>query len=739
MQRRNLRLSLLALSLGGLLGLAACGGGGTTGGGGGGGGGGGTAPSGVTIYPGGNGATVSMAVGASANFSAFALDAPANVNWTASGGTISGNGTPTGAFTAPTTAGTVTISAVALADMQLGGTVTVNVTAAPANGLLVSPGATSVGAGSVTAFAAQQNGTAITPAVWEVNGAPGGDSVHGTISASGNFTAPSTPPPTGSTTITACQDNACTMTASASVAVTFSTASLEGPYAFNYSGDDGSGQLAVVGHFTADGLGDINALDGVEDEMDFENQGGFSPDTPLDGGSYTVGPDGRTQVTFGTGEVLQIALTSNPAGSVAQHGVLIRFDSNATGSGTIDAQNINDLAQGFNGNYVFGISGVDINGLPLVMAGRFMAVNASLSIPSLSAEQDINDGGTLPSPNPDTTLTGSFQPDGNAATNGRGEVTFSSTNDVFETELGTNGTAASTLFAYYIVDSTHLKVVEIDNEFATSGDFFAETGGNGPFNASVLDKASYAFTSGGSSQQGAFSAGGVFVSGGTSGANSSSGTITGGVYDNNDGGAPQLGLTFGNGSYSVDSFGRITLTLSANNTSLSYFGYAGTYNTPNGAQDVVELIDETGNQASGSANFIDGGLAYEQTSANTPVGSFALNMSGIANGAKNGGEQDFEGQFVVATQQGASGTQQISGSIDINNIANGLAITPNVPLNASSVATVGSDGRGTPLTLHTSNPSTNFPLTYYVVDENTTLLMETDSARVLTGVIIKQY
>lgn len=675
-----------------------------------------------------------MAAGSTANFSAFALDAPANVNWTASSGTITGNGTPSGAFTAPTTAGTVTITAVALADMQLGGTVTVNVTAAPANGLLVSPGATSVDAGSFTGFTAQQNGTAVTPALWEVNGAPGGDSVHGTIDGNGNYTAPSTPPPTGSTTISACLDAGCATTATASVTVVFSNASLEGPYAFAYSGDDGSGLLAVAGHFTADGLGDINALDGIEDEADY---GGTAPSTPLDGGSYAVGPDGRVQMTFGTGEVLQIALTANPAGSVAQHGVLIRFDNDATASGTLDAQNINDLASGFNGNYVFGVSGVDLNGLPLAMAGRFAASNATLSIPAGSAEQDINDGGTLPSPSPDTTLLGNFAPDGNAATNGRGEVTFSTTNTLFTTELDTS--PAQTLFAYYIVDSTHLKVVEIDNEFATSGDFFQETGGNGPFNATILDKAAYAFTSGGSSQQGAFSAGGVFVSGGSTAAGSTSGTISGGVYDNNNGGTPLLGLTIGSGSYGVDTYGRISLNLSANNTALTYFGYAGTYNTPNGPQHVVEMIDETGNQANGSANFVDGGLAYEQTSANTPGGSFALNMSGIANGQKNGGEQDFEGQFLIASQQGASGTQQISGSIDINNIANNQPLTGNVPLTASSITTVGTDGRGTPLSLHTTSPGTSFPLTYYVVDDNTTLLMETDSARVLTGVIIKQY
>lgn len=735
MRNRNLALSLLALCVAALVGMTACGGGG-----------GSTtcttnctpppAATGVTIYPGGNGAAVSMAAGSMGTFTAYAgsaqsgVSAPVNVNWAASSGTITGNGTSNGAFTAPATAGTVTITATDLGNMNLGGTVTVNVTAAPANGLLVNPGATQVAAGSTTAFAATQNGNAVTPAVWQVNGASGGDSVHGTITGTGSYTAPLTPPPSGSTTITACLDGGCTTTATASVAVVFSNASFNGPYAFSYTGDDGTGFLGVAGHITADGQGNIGT-DGVEDEVDINingvvsTNGVVSADTLIGGGStYTVGPDGRVQIDLATGEVLQVSLTSGQQGGAAQHGVMIRFDSGATASGTIDAQDTAALAAGFNGNYVFGVSGVDFNDLPLVQAGRFMAVSASLSIPSGSAEQDINDANTLPTTNPDTSLTGSFAPDANAATNGRGEVSFNSTNSIFIGQLG--GSSVTTVFAYYIVDSTHLKVVEIDANLITTGDFFLETQGNGPYNAAILDNANYAFTAGGSGSNGPFAAGGVLVSGGTSGAGSTSGSVTGGVYDNNYAGSANLDLPVKSGSYTVDSLGRIDLSLTVNTTSLTYVGYAGTYNGANGPANVVELIDETN-------GFVDGGLAYEQTAANTPSGSYALDMSGVANGASNGGEQDIEGQ--IAT--GMSGV--LNGSVDINNIANGFTPASSVTVTSSSITTVGTDGRGTPLTIHTSSPGTNFPLAYYVVDDNTTLLLETDGQRVLTGVLLKQY
>src|SRR5580698_7345878 len=168
--RRNrwLPFSLAAVFLA-LSGLSACGGGGGTTGGGGG-GGGTNPPTGLLIYPGANGA-VSVPAGSTAQFFAYQADALASVNWTASSGTITGNGTSSGTFTAPTTQGSITISAVATSSATIGGSVTVNVTAAATSGIVVSPGATMAQAGQVIAFSAMENGAPLA-ATWEVNGTP---------------------------------------------------------------------------------------------------------------------------------------------------------------------------------------------------------------------------------------------------------------------------------------------------------------------------------------------------------------------------------------------------------------------------------------------------------------------------------------------------------------------------------------------------------------------------------------
>lgn len=733
MRRRNLMLSLLVLCLAGLVGMTACGGGGNSGGG----GGGGNTPTGVTIYPGGNGATVSMAAGTTGNFTAYVADTATNVNWTASGGTITGSGSPNAVFTAPTSAGTVTITAVDTSSANLGGSVTVNVTAAPAGGVLVVPGATQVAAGSTTAFSATQNGTAITAAVWQVNGAQGGDTVHGTIDANGNYTAPLTPPPGGATTITACQDAGCTTTATASVTVVFSNASLNGPYAFSYTGQDPNGFVTVAGSFVANGSsGSITS--GEEDYYDgTTNAGGANF-----GGSFSIGPDGRGAISItsnapDSGGELQFALTNSAQGKAAAHGIVIRLDTLATASGTIDAQDPNALSQGataFSGNYVFGLSGIDLFGNPLQVAGRFFSDGIGAFLTN-TCEQDINDNGTVLT-TADVSLQGNFSPDQSSSTAGRGTLSFNSTNSIFIGQAG--GTSVTTTFVYYMVDQKHIKLVETDNNFITAGDIFQETGGNGPFYASVIAKGNFAFTMGGVDiTRGGipFASGGVFAASGATGT-ASSGSITGGVYDSNDNGTIRSDLTISSGSYTGDSsnFGRFNFALSiSGGSNLTFIGYPGTYNGPNGPVNVIEFVDETGSPTTnGTANFVDGGLAYEQTAANTPNGSYALNMSGVAT-CQGCSEQDIEGQVTT----GANGA--LNGNLDINNVANaGGTISTSVPLSSSSVTTVGTGGRGTPMTIHTQN-GINFTENYYVVDDNTTLLLETDSSRVTTGVILKQY
>ncbi len=104
----------------------------------------------------------------------------------------------------------------------LSGTATLNVTAA--QGVLVSPSAVAIAAGATQSFAATVNGAAVT-ATWEVNGQVGGDGLHGTIDSNGNYIAPASPPPGGSTTITAITGSgSSTVSGTATVAVFFQIA-----------------------------------------------------------------------------------------------------------------------------------------------------------------------------------------------------------------------------------------------------------------------------------------------------------------------------------------------------------------------------------------------------------------------------------------------------------------------------------------------------------------------------------
>ncbi len=256
-------VSLVALTVAGLMSLAACGGG-SNGNGGGGGGGGNPTPSsnGLTIYP----SIASVPVGGTADFTGYVpSDSSATITWAVSGSS-NGSITGSGMYTAPTSVPTPAAVAITATSGNFSATAVVTVTAA--QGIAVSPAAASVPAGSVTPFTATSNGAIAAGVTWEVNGTAGGDGVHGTIDVNGNYTAPLTPPPGGSTVVTATVGgNAGTST----VTVVFSSLSLSGPYSFSYSGADSTtGFLLVTGNFTASPVAgtDGGTITGSEDAID---------------------------------------------------------------------------------------------------------------------------------------------------------------------------------------------------------------------------------------------------------------------------------------------------------------------------------------------------------------------------------------------------------------------------------------------------------------------------------------
>ncbi len=131
------------------------------------------------------------------------------VNWRVNGvaggnssvGTISSTGLYTAPSSVPTSLVTVTAQSVANSTSSARATVTILPVPTPVS-LSISPGSASLQVGSSQQFTATVSGTTNTAANWLVNGIAGGNSSVGTISLTGQYTAPSSVP-TSLVTVTA--------------------------------------------------------------------------------------------------------------------------------------------------------------------------------------------------------------------------------------------------------------------------------------------------------------------------------------------------------------------------------------------------------------------------------------------------------------------------------------------------------------------------------------------------------
>src|SRR5271156_1191177 len=237
-------LLLLPVALAGLLGISSCGGAGA-----------GTVTS-VTIAP----TTVTVQINETAEFTATVAIAGQTstsetttivtwyVNGVAGGNSTTGTiGTSTldqlvGIYPAPATVPDVNsgqVNITATTPQVPGSTTNTNlitsntavVTIGIGTGLSVSPLTATVFAGQSVPFAAILNNVTTTQGItWTVSSTAGGN--IGTISPTGFYTAPPSPPPGNTVTITA-EDTTTSTTATATIS--FSNVSLTGPFAFSYS------------------------------------------------------------------------------------------------------------------------------------------------------------------------------------------------------------------------------------------------------------------------------------------------------------------------------------------------------------------------------------------------------------------------------------------------------------------------------------------------------------------------
>jgi hypothetical protein len=431
-----------------------------------------------------------------------------------------------------------------------------------------------------------------------------------------------------------------------------------------------------VGDFVANGSGAISS--GAFDLVSPDPAVGIFANQAIGSGSgYTISQDGRGQASLVTANgtvLLDFALQS------ASHGLVTEYDTLGSGSGTIDLAP-GTVAQTALTNLTFGLSGTG--------STTSFSTAGSLSLDPTglvtSGVQDFNQGGTG-TPNQAITPTSSFITLGSGTSPGTAQLVSS---------LG--------IFTYdvYVVDSTHLKLIEVDGSVFTSGDAYAP--------ATALPSGTLAFTLAGFDQAGfPVAAGGLLPT-------STSGAVTGGVEDFNDSGAVAQ-VTGVTGSFSALTAGRSVLTLSglvngAANAVAGTYTFAAYPITSNGVTGVQLMEIDTG-----IINAVTAGNAYPQSSTALATSQgYVLNLSGINLTGSSFIEEDDIAEFTTTSSA-------YTGIVDLNDEG---GQTFNNTLRGTY--TIDGTGRGV-----ASDNFFNF--NFYAVNSSTFLVLETDAGQVGTGI-----
>jgi hypothetical protein len=266
-----------------------------------------------------------------------------------------------------------------------------------------------------------------------------------------------------------------------------------------------------------------------------------------------------------------------------------------------------------------------------------------------------------------------------------------------------------------------LKLVEIDpaQPYILYGEAYGGPLATTPLNGGV------AFTFGGAANNAPYAGGAVFTINAAS-------ISSGGALDiNNSGGAgTQINSTITGGGYAnVVTSGnvpaRYTLSLTTSKGTVLFAAY--TFVTPaNTGAELVEI--DTNNGVDGAS-----GTAFQRGGVSTVQGSFAMNLQGVGS-AKNQAafEQDITGQLGLVNN-----STTLTGTLDINNGGPILG----VPVQSSSTLTApAANGRGTAqVNASGSGVTAKFNLVYYQVDSNTQLLLDADTNRVASGMLLRQF
>jgi len=529
---------------------------------------------------------------------------------------------------------------------------------------------------------------------WTCTGAAGvcgTFAAHTAYNASNSYTVGAS---AGAATITATStaDPTQTVTAIITSSSTFgdSTIGMTGGdnYVYQLSGIDANGPYQLTGVFTADGAGNITG-----GEQHYSNtQNVYIDAIQATGSSYTINADGRGTITLNTGDT-----HIGPAGNGIEtlglvvidgtRGLITQFDTSATSSGTLDLQTPKLQPSGA---YAFVTSGVNLAATPKPLCfGGIINIDGPGTISGAGSVADDLDNmsqnlfqylkGTVVSPDP------------------MGKAVF---------HLNTAFTTQDLALVAYMIDNTHMKLVENDFYGNTSGVAFGQGSAAGKFTSGSFNDTVVFETSGLSTSSFVPTVfAGLFTAG--------SGSING-VADGNAGGTPLSDATL-TGNYSVAASGRVTTS------NMEFNGLASS-----GPTWILYLTNDASTPALilqvDTAPIETAGAAYTQTGGPFGLGSFsgtyAMGFSAFPSGA---GEDDGTGRVSAIT--GNLGTPY--GTVDIN-----YDLTTQETDTLTGTYTAPDHSGRLPGTLTTSGPAFNASQTvFYVVDTTHAIFIDTDPSQ----------
>jgi hypothetical protein len=549
--------------------------------------------------------------------------------------------------------------------------------------ITTQPASVSVTIGSTASFSVVATGTAPLSYQWS----RGGTAISGATSAS--YTTAATVLADNGAVFTVMVSNSVgSVTSSAATLAVLPGMSslLSGQYAFTFSGQNSVGPISIVGSFHADGKGSITGA--VEDvtlvKKSNETIGAQSGITGT--GTYSIGNDGRGTMTLNTSadgpqDFAFVIETSN-------HGQFIWFDNAATGSGSFDLQDTTAFAAStLNGSFVFGINGVDPALSTYSRVGVFSASSGSVS----TGESDLNNAFGTGGVNLAQAISGGSV---GAPDSGTGRGTLSLTYG-----------SLSVKYAYYIVSTSQLNLIEADDNASVYGSATLQSGG--PFTAGSLN-GPYVFSTGGVNTVGGIGEVGQFMADGVS--------ALSGVGDENFAGTPTQNYTLSGSFASVTANGRGTMELA-----LPVFGGgSGPFVFYLASSGTVYLMEADVDEVTSGQALAQTGGPYTTASL---TGGYGLQFSGAD---VNGVEVDFSGQIT----SGGSGALS-SGTIDVNDedqTAEPFFFSDTISAGAYTV-TGSTTGRGT-IGFNLGNSPLGFA--YYFVSPAQIVLLETDATGQIT-------